>query len=199
MDEVLHIVDSVVTEEVLRRRHDGETDVHICTRAVITPTGWDFIRDQRLQVTRVERAALLSGGAVSGPPSSGGSTAVGRSDSLPGNGSDAIQEIRPVTDGTSLIQQGRCDFPGKSFGCKTEEFGSGFVEPSTCEECSVQRGQSLPASPVPGEQESGCGCGGCNRDRTLRQVAGEGGGSAVDLEVLVQRITEEIMSRLGSS
>lgn len=197
MDRVLHIGDPVVTKEVLQRRHHGETDVHICRRAVITPTGWDYIRDHRLRVTRVEQAALPSGAAsgsllaAGGLPPVGGHTAASR----PRAGSGAIQEISPPTaDDTSLVQQGRCEFPSRSFGCKTEEFGSGFVEPSTCQECPVQ--QLQPASPS--AVESSCGCGGCNRHRTQQQVAGEGRG-APDLEALVQQITEEIIFRLGSS
>ena len=196
MAETLHIGDSVVTEEVLRRRHDGETEVHICRRAVITPTGWDYIRDHRLRVTWVEQAALPPGAGsdslvAGGFPPVGGYAAAGRPSR--GSGSGPIQEIRPSTDDVSLIQQGRCEFPSRSFGCKTEEFGSGFVEPSTCQECPVQQRQQPSTVSL---AESNPGCDGCNRHRTLQQVAGEG---SLELEVLVQRITEEIMSRLGSS
>lgn len=196
MAETLHIGDSVVTEEVLRRRHGGETEVHICRRAVITPTGWDYIRDHRLRVTRVEQAALPPGAgsgslAAGGFPPVGGYAAAGRPSR--GSGSGPIQEIRPSTDDVSLIQQGRCEFPSRSFGCKTEEFGSGFVEPSTCQECPVQQRKQPSTVSL---AESNPGCDGCNRHRTLQQVAGEG---SPELEVLVQRITEEIMARLGSS
>ena len=195
MAGILHIGDRVVTEEILQRRHHGETDVHICTRAVVTPTGWDYIRDHRLRVTRVEQAALPPGTASGGRPAAGGRTAVGghaaagRPSHHGADRSGTIPEIRPSADGTSLIQQGRCEFPSRSFGCKTEEFGSGFVEPSTCQECSLP--ERTPTT-------SNGACGGCNRHRALHQ-AGEGRGSAPDLEALVQQITEEIMSRLGSS
>ena len=144
----------------------------------------------------MEQAALPPGAgsgslAAGGFPPVGGYAGAGRPSR--GSGSGPIQEIRPSTDDDSLIQQGRCEFPSRSFGCKTEEFGSGFVEPSTCQECPVQQRQQPSTVSL---AESNPGCDGCNRHRTLQQVA-EGG--SPELEVLVQRITEEIMSRLGSS
>jgi hypothetical protein len=35
-----------------------------------------------------------------------------------------IREIKPA----QMVCVGRCDLPGSPFGCKTDEFGSGYAE-----------------------------------------------------------------------
>ena len=167
----LHIDEAVITEECISRRHGGESEIHILKSAVITPTGWDFIRLHRLQVVRVERAALRPVVALS-------SVAAGA-------GRRPIREIRPTADDTSLLQQGRYDFPDRAYGCRAEEFGSGFVEPSSCRDCALN-GQQQSCATMEGD-----GCHGCNRLRTLQTSGARG-----DIEDLVQRLTEEIVSRL---
>lgn len=173
MSQALHIPDPVVTEEVLRGRHTGQTEVLVSTRAVVTPSGWDYLRAQRLQLKRVEPVSLETR-----PPAPG-------SPARPDAGG-AIPEVLPPGSQEGLLARGRCDLPDRAFGCRTEEFGSGFVEPATCGGCAVHR-----------LQETGratCGCGGCNRQRT---GGGEGGGvGPTTMEALVQRLTDEIMARL---
>ena len=177
MADALHIDEAVITEDCISRRHGGEGEIHILKSAVITPTGWDFIRHHHLQVVRVERAAL---------------GAVARSSGVSGAERRTIREISPSADDTSLLQQGRYDFPNRPCGCKEEEFGSGFVEPSSCRDCALN-GQQQSSTTTGGE-----GCHGCNRLLTLQSNASgaQADGAQADIEDLVQRLTEEIISRL---
>jgi hypothetical protein len=103
----------VVTEALLRQEHQGQEELRLRPGAVITPTGWDFIRQHRLKVTRGEAPA---------PAAAAPSSAL-------------IPELTP----SSLVQEGRCDHPDRPCGCQTEEFGSGFVEPHSCGECAVHQ------------------------------------------------------------
>ena len=81
---------------------------------------------------------------------------------------------------------GRCEHPGRSCGCQTEEFGSGYVEPSSCHDCAIfhmkRRG------------ESGADCHGCNRRVLLDQLAESGQG--VDPEQLIREVTSLVEDRL---
>lgn len=166
MAGTLHIQALVVTEEVLRERHGGEDEVCVAKTAVVTPTGWDFLRAHRLRLTRVQPAALET--SVPAPKAA-----------APAGGS--IPEVLPPGTEGGVLARGRCDHPDRAYGCKTEEFGSGFVQPSGCTECAVQR--------VAAAGSGGCGCGGCSH-------AGTDDASERELEALVQRITDQIMARL---
>jgi hypothetical protein len=97
-----------------------------------------------------------------------------------------VREVPPpaVATPTQLVPESRCEHPEQPYGCKTDEFGSGFVEPSACHDCQVH-----------GECKEGAAqtdCEGCNRHRTLQNLA------PADLEALVQQITDQIMAQLNS-
>ena len=117
MSSVCHIDAPVVTEALLRQHHQGQEELSLLPGAVITPTGWDYIRQHRLQVVRQKAAP---------PPAA-----------QPGPPAGLITELTP----SSLVQEGRCDHPDRSCGCQTEEFGSGFVEPASCAECAIHQAQ----------------------------------------------------------
>ena len=157
MADRLHIPDAVVTGEVLRARHAGQEEVSVNDGAVVTPTGWDYLRSHRMRLTR-GRAEEPGGSAAAAPA--------------------AIPEVLPPGAEGGVLSRGRCDHPDRPYGCKTEEFGSGFVEPSSCSRCAVYQADL--------EGRPSCGCGGCNR----RTAADD------EAEALVQRLTDEIMRRL---
>ena len=174
MAGILHIGEMVVTDQVLRQRHAGQAEVLVAPRAVVTPSGWDYLRDQRLQLRR---------GDVRGPrqhpqaPASSPQAGPAAGGAAPSRGE--IPEVLPPGSDAGVLSRGRYEHPDRAFGCRTEEFGSGFVEPSSCGDCAVQRSAAGSGS---------CACDGCNK-------APAGGGD--DLEALVQRLTDEIMARLG--
>lgn len=112
----LHISEAVITAGLLQQRHGDEGEVQVGAAAVITPTGWDYIRDHRLRVARGHSAP------PSRPPAAPARQSGGAS------GSTQIREVQPpAADDTSIRSQGRCDYPEQPFGCKTDEFGSGFA------------------------------------------------------------------------
>ena len=153
MTQVLDISEAVVTEHVLRARHAGEPGVRVAPGAIVTPSGWDFLRLHRVHLTR---------GAV-GPTSRQevpASTPAAR----------VISEVLPPGSEAGVLSRGRCDHPDRPYGCRTEEFGSGFAEPSTCSACAVQQG-------------------GANRATDTDEAT----------ENLVQTLTNEIMRRLEHS
>ena len=156
MANQLHISEAVVTDEVLRARHAGQEEVSVNDGAVVTPTGWDYLRSHGLRLTRGPA------GPGAEPPPAG-----------------PVPEVLPPGAEGGLLSRGRCDHPDRAYGCKTEEFGSGFVEPSSCSGCAVYQAE------VAGRPS--CGCGGCNR-----RVAAD-----VETEALVQKLTDEIMRRLN--
>ena len=153
----LHISETVVTEEILRARHAGQQEVSVPAGAVVTPTGWDYLRSHRVRLIRGE------------PPGSGRSRPAS---------AGAVPEVLPPGAEGGVLGRGRCDHPDRPYGCKTEEFGSGFVEPSSCSECAVYQAE------VAGRPNGGCG--GCNRRAAADRQE----------EELVQRLTDEIMHRL---
>ena len=157
MADRLHVSEAVVTAEVLRARHDGQQEVSVPAGAVVTPTGWDYLRSHGLRLTRGE------------PPGPG------RFRPAP---PEAVPEVLPPGAEGGVLARGRCDHPDRPYGCKTEEFGSGFVEPSSCAECAVYQAEAA-GRPNPG-------CDGCNR----RAAADR------EEEALVQRLTDEILRRL---
>ena len=122
MGGVLRIDDRVVTGELLKRRHGDEAALWLSPRSVVTPTGWDYIREHKLEVSR---AADAGGAPVT----------------------DAqIREVRPATaDGIKVVPDSRCDYPDRAFGCTTEEFGSGFAEPEpSASSCPTQGEAATP-------------------------------------------------------
>ena len=120
MAGALHIADAVVTGASLRGQHGDETEIQVGAGAVITPTGWDYIRDHRLRLTRGQGAAGQNTPAREATPP----VATRAS----GTASSQVREIKPPSaDGTSIQAQGRCDFPDQAYGCKTDEFGSGYA------------------------------------------------------------------------
>ena len=150
MAAVFHIADPVVTGDRLKSLHRDENEVWIHPESVITPTAWDYIREWRLRVVRDSRE----------PPA-------------------ADERKTEALVGNKLLQEGRCLQPGRSCGCDGDEFGSGFVEPASCQQCAIFRLQR--------EGKPNAGCEGCNRARS----AGK------DLEALVGRITDQIFARIG--
>ena len=154
----LHIPEAVVTGEVLGARHAGQEEVSVTAGAVVTPTGWDYLRSHRIRLTR---------GQTSEPGEH------------PPAAAAAIAEVLPPGAEGGVLGRGRCDHPDRPYGCKTEEFGSGFVEPSSCSECAVYQAERA--------GRPNCGCGGCNR-----RTAADG-----EAEALVARLTDEIMRRLS--
>ncbi|HIG57408.1 MAG TPA: hypothetical protein EYG11_21685 [Candidatus Latescibacteria bacterium] len=160
MAAVLHIDDTVVTGDLLSRAHQGEREFSFVPDAILTPTAWDYIRQHRLQVSR--------GGEVSAATSS--------------------NEGQPETAETEgrIISEGQCEHPDRSCGCKHEEFGSGYVEPSCCHDCAIHK--------LKREGDAEASCEGCNRHKTLMQLVARG--KASDPEELIRRISEIVAHRL---
>ena len=172
MASVLYIADPVVTEELLSQQHQGQEEVRVDPRSVITPTGWDYIRQHRLQLSR---------GEAEPPPPEPPPPEASLTPEI------AIPEISPaVADENRLVQEGRCDYPERPYGCRTEEFGSGFAESSS--------GQDRPVHQSPPPGESGADGKGNNRHEIVQGTVS--GDRAADLEALVQRITDAVMERL---
>lgn len=165
MDHVLYIADPVVTEDTLGQQHQGQKEVWVDPQAVITPTGWDYIRQHQLQVSRMETES-----ATAGPEEAEGSQ---------------LTEVQPAAE-IRLVQEGRCDHPDHAYGCKTDEFGSGFAEPSSCSDCAIHQLQQ--------QGKANAGCQGCNRHKTIQELVAAG--EAADMEALAQQITDQILERL---
>ncbi len=162
MASVLYIEEAVITGDMLSRRHAGEEQVCVDEGAIVTPTGWDYLRQKRLPLSR----------GKSPEPATPAAQAPAR----------LIAEVEaPQMDGA-----GRCDHPGRSCGCQTEEFGSGYVEPSSCRDCAIYQMKS--------RGESGASCHGCNRRALLDQLIESGQG--VDPEQLIGEVTALVVHRL---
>jgi hypothetical protein len=158
MATVLSIAASVLTGDDLRRQHDGEEELLLSAGTVLTPTAWDYLREAGL---RVVKTPSESGTA---PPEAGNrsTTAADASSRTPASVSGPpIHEVQPA----QMVCAGRCELPNESFGCKSEEFGSGFAGPG------VATGSSeAPVAELPVDEQ--------------------------ELEVLIQRITDLVMSEL---
>ena len=159
MSSVLHIPEMVVTGDDLARAHQGQEELCVGAAAVLTPTAWDYIRDQRLRLTRGETA-----------PESSKPVA-------PSASTNVVNEAQ-------MVPHAQCDQPGRSCGCATEEFGSGFVQPERCGVCAIHQLK------VAGKANPGCE--GCNLNG---RCDGESGSDAAT-ERLVSQITEQIMKQL---
>ena len=173
MAGVLYIDSPVITEVALSRQHEGEDEVVVINSAVITPSGWDYLRRHRLRLTRgeagTEPASRTPVSAQTLPPSDAESSQHGN-----------------VSAGQQLVQQGICHYPSRCYGCESEEFGSGFVEPNSCQECAVYRR----ASGRPDSRD----CHGCNRHLAVANRLREAGG---EVDELVQQIVNEIRGRIA--
>jgi hypothetical protein len=176
MAQILDIQATVVTGDVLSAAHRGEALVRVPAGAVITPSGWDYLRYHKLR--------LHDGAAAAASPQ----IAPGRPAAAPAaTAGQAIAEVLPAGFEAGLVSKGRYDHPDRAYGCRTEEFGSGFVEPASCDGCAVKAAARTGGS---------CGCGGCNKEAAGSTPGGTSSGGSVD-EALVQRLTDEIMRRLG--
>lgn len=185
MAQILDIQATVVTGDVLSAAHRGEALVRVPAGAVITPSGWDYLRYHKLR--------LHDGAATPTSPQS----SPGRTTAAPAapaaTAGQAIAEVLPAGFEAGLVSKGRYDHPDRAYGCRTEEFGSGFVEPASCDGCAVKA--------VAAQTGGSCGCGGCNKEAAGTTPGGTSSGAtssggSVD-EALVQRLTDEIMRRLG--
>ena len=169
---ILYIVDPVVTEDFLNQQHQDQEEVCVSPQTVITPTGWDYIRRQGLRLSRGEAPAPRS-------TSTEKATAVAKNtDTEQARSSASIEDAQ-------LVPDGRCDHPGQSCGCQNEEFGSGFVEPSSCRDCAIHQ--------LKREGRPNSGCEGCNRYKLIQDLVGQG--QVADMESLVQQITDQIVER----
>ena len=164
MPGILHILETVITGDLLSREHESQEELRVSSRAILTPTAWDYVRDSGLRLTRTDDP--------------GGSSADGQGDRA------EVAEIRPdAMDETAIVQRGRCEHPDQAFGCKTDEFGSGFVQPGSCEECATSRERK--------DDDTDEGCGKCGVN-----LAGSDPSDDPQIEALIQRITDEVLSRL---
>ncbi len=164
MPAVLHITETVITGGLLSREHESQEEVRVSSGAILTPTAWDYLRDRGLRLTRTDEVEDTS--------------------TVKPSGSIEIPEVKTdAMDDTSLVQRGRCDHPDQAYGCKTDEFGSGFVQPDSSEEPDV--------SPEGVEN-------GFEQDRRTCSTPPPGPSLAGDLEIeaLIQRITDEVLARL---
>jgi hypothetical protein len=172
MAGLLQIGEAVLTGETLSRQHQGQTTVQVACGAIITPTGWDYIRQHRLQLVRGDQ--VLTEAATGSLVVAGGSPVAAHKGQGPADQADPA---------------GRCDHPNQPCGCRTDEFGSGFVEPSSCHDCPIHALKSA--------GQPNCGCEGCNRHKAITALVTAGKG--VDLEELVQQVTDQIMARTNRS
>lgn len=183
MAQVLDIAAAVVTEEVLRQAHTGQQEIRVAPGALVTPSGWDFLRYHRLQLVR--------GGALGSATATSRSGSAAPAASATAASATAITEILPPGSEAGVLSRGRCDHPDKAFGCRTEEFGSGFVEPSSCSDCAIQQVRQV--------QPGGSNCGGCNKAPGNTAAGQRATGADDSTEALVQQLTDEIMRRLGTA
>ena len=156
MARVLHIADAVVTGEVLSRQHRDEEEVCIPPGSVVTPTGWDYIRAHGMQLVRDTRPV-----AAAQP--------------------EAVQEIREVppavANGEKVVPESRYEHPDRPYGCKTDEFGSGYADP--------ERSQ---------DGEPGAGY-----DAQGSQKQAPASSTDAEVEALIQMITDRVMLQLGKA
>lgn len=156
MSPVLHIEETVITGDDLARLHQAEEELCVGPSTVLTPTAWDYIRDHRLHLSR---DAAKSEEA---PP-------------LPSTN---------LANEAQMVPHEQCDLPGRSCGCTTEEFGSGFVQPESCHVCAIHQ---LKVTGRPSPE-----CDGCN----LNGSRGSSPRSDAATDALVTQITEQIVEQL---
>jgi hypothetical protein len=168
MATVLSITASVLTGDDLRRQHDGEEELLLTAGTVLTPTAWDYLREAGLRVVKTP----TDSGTAPRTPAAGGTalpeaangpsiTAEASGEGTPSVPGAQIQEVQPA----QMVCAGRCELPNESFGCKSEEFGSGFAGPGAASESA-----EAPAAELPVDEQ--------------------------ELEALIQRITDLVMSEL---
>lgn len=174
MAQVLNITAAVVTQDVLRMVHAGEQEVRVDPGALVTPSAWDFLRYHRLRLIRGQTASAAAPAAerthAAAAPARSGAT--------------AITEILPPGSDAGVLSRGRYDHPDKAYGCRTEEFGSGFVEPC-CSDCAIKQAREV--RPAGGHRD----CDDCNAAPESRVSTSDDAS-----EALVQQLTDEIMRRL---
>lgn len=168
MAGVLDIAVKVLTGDELARRHGDQTALRLGPGTVVTPTAWDYIRRHRLVLERdgAEAAPQEETPVAQEVPPEGGAAQA-----------DQARQVHP----------GRCDHPTRSYGCQTEEFGSGFAQPTSCGDCPIH---ALKRQGV-----AGCSCQGCNRHEAVQEQVRQG--QVPDIEELVQRITDQIIGRVS--
>ena len=164
--QILTLDETLITEPLLAQQQQGEEAVRLVPGAIITPSARDYLRLHSVVV--VEEGASAS-------PGPGGTGNAGQAGYAGQSGGTSIQEILPPGAEGGLLYHGRCDHPDRAYGCRDEEFGSGFVEPACCDACAKAGRNGAP----------GCDCENCSVP-----------GNDAELESLVQRLTDEIMSRL---
>ena len=157
---VLYVEESVVTGDVLVKTHSDEEEVCVSETAIVTPTGWDYLRNFRLRLVR-----------GCGP----GST-------KPIPQKVVLKQIDP----NEMDGLGICNQPESSCGCVDEEFGSGFVEPSSCNDCAVHE--------LKRKGDDSVNCNGCNRRVLLEELVKSG--RSVEPEQLIREVTSVVTKRL---
>ena len=158
MASVLYVEESVVTGDVLVKTHSGEEEVCVSETAIVTPTGWDYLRKFRLRLIR---------GSGSTKP-------------IP------QKVFVKQTDPNEMDGIGRCNQPASSCGCVDEEFGSGFVEPTSCHDCALHE--------LKRKGDDSANCNGCNRRALLDERVESG--LSVDPEQLIREVTAIVTKRL---
>jgi hypothetical protein len=158
MTSVLYIEESIVTGEILVGAHSGEREVCVNETAIVTPTGWDFLRNSRLR--------LIRSSVTKKPVSS--------------------RLVKEKTDQYMMDGLGRCNQPDCSSGCIDEEFGSGFVEPTSCQDCAIHE--------LKRKGDNSANCNGCNRRVLLDQLSESA--DIMEPEQLIREVTAVVTKRL---
>ena len=91
MTSPLYIEDAVVTGDLLAQRHVSEEEVRVGEAAIVTPTGWDYLRQKRLRLSR-------------------GSLAAAAPAALP---SSAAAALVPEVTAAKIEGAGRCEHPAR--------------------------------------------------------------------------------------
>jgi len=179
MDGTLTTEERVVTAEVLGRAHQGQTYLHLGPGSVLTPSGWDYVNQHRMEVVRgaAPPSSPNRPAQPRGPDPQADLQAVPQA-SIPAP-DPGINEVLPaIAEETRIVQEGRCDRPDQACGCESEEFGSGFAE---SDDCTVRRMQ---------QEGLAATCDG----RDLQPV--EKRMDEADVEALVRLVTDQVLARL---
>jgi hypothetical protein len=54
MPGILHIAETVITGDLLSRAHESQDELSVPSGAILTPTAWDYVRDNGLRLTRTD-------------------------------------------------------------------------------------------------------------------------------------------------